>query len=69
MGTICPRRMSFSQFGIIMSNQSSDKDSLIKGVKKKMSLAQKLKVSFLKNGMSWEAVLLTVCSTHEYYKL
>ena len=41
----------------------------IKGVTKKMSLAQNLKVSFLKNGMSCEAALLTVCSTHEYYKL
>ena len=41
----------------------------IKGVPKKMSLAQNLKVSFPKNQMSQGAVLLTIGSTHEYYKL
>ena len=44
----------------------SDRD---KGWLKKMSLAQNLKLSLPKNRMSEEAVLLTVCSTHVYYKL
>ena len=34
-----------------------------------MSLAQNLKLSLPKNRKSEEAVLLTVCSTHEYNKL
>ena len=34
-----------------------------------MSLAQNIKLSLPKNHMSEEAVLLTVCSTHEYYDL
>ena len=42
--------------------------SLVKGVPKKMWLAQNLKLQFPKNRRSKEAVLLTVCSTHEYYK-
>ena len=41
----------------------------VKGGSKKMSLAQNLKLSLPKNHMSEEAVLLTVCSTHEYYEL
>ena len=41
----------------------------LKGGSKKMSLAQNLKLCLPKNRMSEEAVLLTVCSTHEYYVL